>query len=187
MSAVLAPAAPAAAGTRPLKVTQGRGLRSEWTKFHSLRSTRWSLLVGIFLTIAFPILFAAITSARWGHMSLHERASRHPLDIALAGVNVAQLAIAVLGVLVMRAAGCVINDYADRNFDPQVRRTRERPLAAGRVTAREAMGLFTALCVIAFALVLLTNRVHPCAAPINIQRIRGQFHRLAISRMGSGL
>jgi len=48
-----------------------------------------------------PVLFAAITSSHWGSMSPHERADRHPLDIALAGVNVSQLAIAVLGVLVI--------------------------------------------------------------------------------------
>jgi ABC-2 type transport system permease protein len=83
------------------RVTQARVVRSEWTKFHSLRSTRWSLLVGLFLAVAFPILFAAVTANRWSHMSFHERADRHPLDIALAGVNVAQLAIAVLGVLVI--------------------------------------------------------------------------------------
>jgi len=83
------------------RVTQARVVVSEWTKFVSVRSTQWSLGVGVFLTIAFPILFAAITSSRWGSMSAHERAHRHPLDIALAGVNVAQLAIAVLGVLVI--------------------------------------------------------------------------------------
>jgi ABC-2 type transport system permease protein len=83
------------------RVTQARVVLSEWTKFHSLRSTRWSLGIGALLTIAFPILFAAVTANRWAHMSFHERADRHPLDIALAGVNVAQLAIAVLGVLVI--------------------------------------------------------------------------------------
>jgi hypothetical protein len=82
-------------------VTQARVVVSEWTKFVSLRSTRWSLGVGILLTIAFPILFAAVTASHWAHMSAADRASRHPLDIALAGVNVAQLAIAVLGVLVI--------------------------------------------------------------------------------------
>ena len=82
-------------------VTQARVARSEWTKLHSLRSTRWSLLVGTLLAIGLPALFAALTSSHWGQMSLHERADRHPLDIALAGVNVAQLAIAVLGVLVI--------------------------------------------------------------------------------------
>ena len=83
------------------RVTQARVVLSEWTKLHSLRSTRWSLLVATVLTIGLPMLFAAVTSSHWGHMSLRDRADRHPLDIALAGVNVAQLAIAVLGVLVI--------------------------------------------------------------------------------------
>ncbi|WP_134081281.1 4-hydroxybenzoate octaprenyltransferase [Thiohalophilus thiocyanatoxydans] len=65
----------------------------------------------------------------------------------------------VLGVLLMRSAGCVINDYADRHFDPHVARTRERPIASGRVTPREALGLFAALCVLAFLLVLSMNRL----------------------------
>ena len=84
-----------------LRVTQARVVLSEWTKFRSLRSTLWSLGVGILLTIAFPLLFAWVTGAHWAHMRPEERANRHPLDIALAGVNVAQLAIAVLGVLVI--------------------------------------------------------------------------------------
>jgi 4-hydroxybenzoate polyprenyltransferase len=65
----------------------------------------------------------------------------------------------VLGVVLMRSAGCVINDYADRNVDPHVARTRQRPLAAGRVTSREALSLFVVLCLLAFALVLLMNRL----------------------------
>lgn len=64
----------------------------------------------------------------------------------------------VLGVVLMRSAGCVINDYADRNFDPHVERTRDRPIAAGRVSPREALALFAVLCLIAFALVLTLNR-----------------------------
>jgi ABC-type transport system involved in multi-copper enzyme maturation permease subunit len=81
------------------RVTQARVVLSEWTKLHSLRSTRWSLLVATVLGIGLPALFAAVTSSHWGSMSVHERADRQPLDIALAGVNIAQLAIAVLGVL----------------------------------------------------------------------------------------
>ena len=69
------------------------------------------------------------------------------------------LLIFVIGVVLMRSAGCVINDYADRDIDPHVARTRDRPLAAGRVTPREALGLFLALCLGAFALVLLLNRL----------------------------
>ncbi len=83
------------------RVTQARVVRSEWTKLVSLRSTRWSLLVAVLLTIGLPLLFAAVTSSHWGSMSPHDRADRHPLDIALAGVNLSQLAIGVLGVLVI--------------------------------------------------------------------------------------
>ncbi|HFC53727.1 MAG TPA: 4-hydroxybenzoate octaprenyltransferase [Gammaproteobacteria bacterium] len=67
------------------------------------------------------------------------------------------LAIFVLGVVVMRSAGCVINDYADREIDPYVRRTRNRPIADGRVSPAEALKLFVLLCLIAFGLVLLLN------------------------------
>lgn len=63
----------------------------------------------------------------------------------------------ILGVILMRSAGCVINDYADRNIDPHVKRTRERPLAAKRVTPKEALILFAILCLVAFSLVLLMN------------------------------
>jgi 4-hydroxybenzoate polyprenyltransferase len=63
----------------------------------------------------------------------------------------------VLGVVIMRSAGCVINDYADRYVDPHVKRTDDRPIAAGRVTPSEALALFAVLCLVAFALVLLMN------------------------------
>ena len=63
------------------------------------------------------------------------------------------LIVFVLGVFVMRAAGCVINDYADRNIDPHVRRTRDRPLAARRISPREALWFFALLIAIAFYLV----------------------------------
>ena len=66
-------------------------------------------------------------------------------------------AVICLGVVLMRAAGCVINDYADRDFDPHVERTRQRPIAAGNVTPKEALVLFVVLCLIAFSLVLLLN------------------------------
>jgi hypothetical protein len=85
------------------RVAFHRVLLSEWTKLRSVRSTKWSLVVGFLLTIAFPVVFALVTSSHWGTMSPHERADRHPLDIALAGVNVAQLAVAVLGVLLISA------------------------------------------------------------------------------------
>ena len=63
------------------------------------------------------------------------------------------LLVFIAGTFVMRAAGCVINDFADRNIDPHVRRTRDRPLAARRVSPREALYLFVFLIAIALYLV----------------------------------
>ena len=68
------------------------------------------------------------------------------------------LLIFIAGVVLMRSAGCVINDYADRELDMLVERTRGRPIASGRVRPGEALALFAALAALAFALVLLTNR-----------------------------
>lgn len=64
------------------------------------------------------------------------------------------LAIFVLGTLLTRSAGCIINDFADREFDPHVERTRERPLAARRVSPYEAIALFVFLMLLAFVVVL---------------------------------
>ena len=64
------------------------------------------------------------------------------------------LIIFLLGTVVMRSAGCVINDFADRNVDPYVKRTRDRPLAARRVGPREALVLFFVLAAIALYLAL---------------------------------
>ena len=61
----------------------------------------------------------------------------------------------MLGTVLMRSAGCVINDYADRDFDRHVERTRERPLTAGKVTVKETLVLFALLCLLSFALVLM--------------------------------
>jgi len=68
------------------------------------------------------------------------------------------LFVFVLGTVLMRSAGCVINDYADRDFDCHVERTRERPLTAGRVNTREALFLFAALSLAAFIPVLALGR-----------------------------
>lgn len=64
----------------------------------------------------------------------------------------------ILGVILMRSAGCVINDYADRHIDPHVDRTKTRPLASGKVTEKEAIVLFMVLSTLAFGLVLLMNK-----------------------------
>ena len=65
--------------------------------------------------------------------------------------------IFVAGTLLMRAAGCVINDFADRHVDGQVARTLDRPLASGELRTSQALRLFFSLCFAAFLLVLLTN------------------------------
>ncbi len=63
------------------------------------------------------------------------------------------------GVWLTRSAGCVVNDYADRWLDPQVERTRSRPLATGEVSRREALLVFAVLMIVAFGLVLTLNRL----------------------------
>jgi len=68
------------------------------------------------------------------------------------------LVIFSLGVFLMRSAGCVINDYADRHIDLHVERTSERPLTSGKVSEKEALGLFLLLVAMAFILVLFLNR-----------------------------
>jgi len=72
----------------------------------------------------------------------------------------------ILGVIVMRSAGCVINDFADRKFDPLVERTKQRPIAAGLVTPKEAIIIFMVLCLIALGLLLLLPKaVWPWSIP----------------------
>lgn len=73
--------------------------------------------------------------------------------------RVGVVVVFVLGVVLMRAAGCAINDYADRDFDPHVARTRGRPLAAGSIAPREALAVAAALAAVAFLLVLTMNRL----------------------------
>lgn len=116
------------------------------------------------------------SAAGWGHrLSLYARLARlnRPIGnflllwptlwalwLAAAGwPRTDVLVVFILGVLVMRAAGCVINDYADRDFDRHVKRTQTRPLTTGAVSEREALSLFVVLCLIALALVLLMNRL----------------------------
>lgn len=82
------------------------------------------------------------------------------LWIAAEGVpNTSILAIFVAGVFLMRSAGCAINDYADRDIDPLVARTKHRPLATGTIQPKEALMLFVLLALLAFALVLMLNPI----------------------------
>jgi len=71
--------------------------------------------------------------------------------------DIVVLTVFVLGVVLMRSAGCVINDYADRKIDPKVSRTKDRPIASGKVSSDEALLLFFTLCLSAFLLVLAMN------------------------------
>lgn len=68
------------------------------------------------------------------------------------------LIIFSLGVFLMRSAGCAINDYADRDIDLHVARTKERPLTSGKITSKEALGVFAVLAFIAFLLVIQLNK-----------------------------
>ncbi len=80
----------------------------------------------------------------------------------------ALVAVFVAGVVLMRSAGCVINDYADRDFDGHVWRTRTRPLATGEVSTREALVLFAVLCLLAALLVHWLNRFALALAPVAV-------------------
>ena len=67
------------------------------------------------------------------------------------------LVVFTLGVIFMRSAGCVINDFADRKVDAHVKRTSQRPLATGKISARSALAFFFALTLVSFLLVLTMN------------------------------
>ena len=84
--------------------------------------------------------------------------TRWSLWLAAKGApDVKNLVIFILGCILMRSAGCVINDFADRDIDGSVQRTRDRPLATGAISSLEAISLFAGLSFFAFILVLFTN------------------------------
>ncbi|MGI8412620.1 MAG: ABC transporter permease [Solirubrobacteraceae bacterium] len=104
MSAVSDPVSTVAPSATDVgRVTQRRVARSEWTKLRSVRSTRWSLFVAILLIIGIGILVCVVFDSRWPHLGAEERSHFHPLRVNLAGVEFAQLAIGVLGVLAITA------------------------------------------------------------------------------------
>lgn len=107
--------------------------------FHYFCLMRFDKPIGVFLLL-WPTSWA-LWIATQGHP---------PLKLVI---------IFILGVIIMRAAGCVINDFADRNIDKQLCRTQNRPLTTGTVSISEAIGLFIFLCFIALVLVLLLNRL----------------------------
>ncbi len=91
------------------------------------------------------------------------------LWVAADGVpSITNLVIFTLGVVLTRSAGCVINDWADRDFDGHVARTKGRPLPEGRIRSREALTLAAALVLVAFVLVLFTNLLTILLAPVAV-------------------
>jgi ABC-2 type transport system permease protein len=82
-------------------VTQAHVVRSEWTKLWSLRSTRWALLFAVVSMAGLGVLIAAVSMSRWSHLSLQDRTTFDAIDRSLGGYHLAQLAIGVLGVLVI--------------------------------------------------------------------------------------
>lgn len=121
----------------------------EWLKLHGPgireRTRQYSLLMRLdkpigTLLLLWPTMWALFIAAD-GLPSIH------------------LLLVFSIGVFLTRSAGCVMNDYADRNFDRYVSRTRERPLTTGVVSTREAIYLITGLLLVAFLLVLTTNRL----------------------------
>ena len=103
MNSIASPSAPVAAATsRPHgRVTQGRVIRSEWTKLWSLRSTRWSMLAAAVSMAGLGPLIAAVQMGRWDRLPPHDRLTYDAINIGVGGWHLAQLAIGVLGVLVI--------------------------------------------------------------------------------------
>jgi ABC-type transport system involved in multi-copper enzyme maturation permease subunit len=83
------------------RVTQANVLRSEWTKLWTLRSTRWSLLAAVVAQGVLAIIVAAIQMNRWSHLSVHDRSTFDSIDIGVGGYHLSQLAVGVLGVMII--------------------------------------------------------------------------------------
>lgn len=120
-----------------MKSSTGRTYRFKTQLPYYLQLTRLNKPIGVYLLL-WPTLWS--------------------LWFAAEGVpSLKILFIFIAGVIFMRSAGCVINDYADRNIDGHVKRTKDRPLPSGKVTPTETLILFAVLCLASFGLVLLTN------------------------------
>ena len=77
--------------------------------------------------------------------------------LMLAGASIKEYLIFILGVVLMRSGGCVINDFADRKIDKLVKRTKNRPITSGEISPKSALNLFFGLMILAFILVLFTH------------------------------
>lgn len=101
MTAVLTSPTPRAHTPSTLKVTQARVIRSEWTKFRSLKSTVWTLLVAVVLTVGIGALFSAVSANQYSTFSPADRLTFDPTSVSLGGILFSQLAVGVLGALLM--------------------------------------------------------------------------------------
>ena len=99
MSATTAPSLTTRSAPANERVTLPRVIRSEWTKLWTLRSTRWSLLLAFIAQAGLGPLIAVIEMARWSHLTLQDRLTINPIDHSLGGWHLAQLAVAILGVM----------------------------------------------------------------------------------------
>ncbi|MGF7236818.1 MAG: ABC transporter permease [Frankia sp.] len=101
MTTTMAGPSPVVTTLPGMRVTQRRVIESEWVKFRSLRSTKITLLVSVVLTVGIAALFTAVTANRWSHLDPGERASFNAIVASLNGVRISQLAVGVLGVLLI--------------------------------------------------------------------------------------
>lgn len=143
------PSMPTEPGLPGMKVTQLRVLASEWTKFRSLRSTLWTLLVTVALVVGLGSLFSWVTNRRFAELSPGRLASFSPVGTSLAGITFAQLAIGVLGVLM------ISGEYSTGMIRSSLMAVPSRlPVLWGKlaVLGLVSMVLSTVACVAAFLL-----------------------------------
>jgi ABC-2 type transport system permease protein len=150
-------------------VTQGRVALSEWTKLWSLRSTRWSLLAAVVSMGGLGILIAAVQMSRWSSLSPHDRATYDSIDVGVSGYHLAQLAIGVLGVLV------ISGEYSTGMIRSSLMAVPKRlPVLWAK------LGVF---CVVTFALMLAATfisffGVQAVVSPHHVQHAIGDPHAL---------
>jgi ABC-2 type transport system permease protein len=134
MSQTLAPARETARPPASLRRVFAAAVRSEWIKLRTVRSTIWSLVATVILTIGLGALFTAIEVSRWDHLTLTEIKSFDPLFYSLAGLNLAGLSVGVLGVLVMTS------EYSTRTIKLTLGATPQRSvLLAAKVATFSAV------------------------------------------------
>ncbi len=149
MTAVQITPARSAPRVAAIRVTFARVLRSELTKFRSVRSTMWTLLIAFVLTIGLGALFSAVNANQYATFSRQDRASFDPIAVSLSGISFAQLAIGVLGVLV------ISGEYSTGMIRASLTVVPSRlPILWGKLVVF-ALGVFTVSLVATFASFLI--------------------------------